>query len=210
MKVLIFHGYLLRGTGSNVYNANVAQALSRLGHDVHLFCQDLDAGSLSWIDAVGRWRDGALVIEPAAGSAPGPGSITAYLPDIGGVLPVYVADSYAGFDARPFADLSDDEVESYIAANVTAVRDVSERAGGIDAALANHLVMGPVILARAIDALGSFAAKVHGSALSYTVMPNPRFVPYAREGMAAARTVLVGSRHTGESLWETVDLPGLV
>jgi glycosyltransferase involved in cell wall biosynthesis len=209
MRVLVFHGYLLRGTGSNVYNANVAQALSRLGHDVHLFCQDLDAGSLSWIDAVGRWRDGALVIEPAAGSAPGPGSITAYLPDIGGVLPVYVADSYAGFDARPFADLSDDEVESYIAANVTAVRDVSERAGGIDAALANHLVMGPVILARAIDALGSFAAKVHGSALSYTVMPNPRFVPYAREGMAAARTVLVGSRHTGESLWETVDLPGL-
>ena len=69
--------------------------------------------------------------------------------------------------------------------------------------------MGPVILARAIDALGSFAAKVHGSALSYTVMPNPRFIPYAREGMAAARTVLVGSRHTGESLWETVDLPGL-
>ncbi len=29
MKVLIFHGYLLRGTGSNVYNANVAQALAR-------------------------------------------------------------------------------------------------------------------------------------------------------------------------------------
>ena len=105
MKVLIFHGYLLRGTGSNVYNANVAQALSRLGHDVHLFCQDLDAGSLPWVDAVGRWPDGSLAIEPAAGSAPGPGSITAYLPDIGGVLPVYVTDSYAGFDARPFADL---------------------------------------------------------------------------------------------------------
>ncbi len=28
MRVLIFHGYLLRGTGSNVYNANLAQALA--------------------------------------------------------------------------------------------------------------------------------------------------------------------------------------
>ena len=27
MRVLIFHGYLLGGTGSNVYNANLAAAL---------------------------------------------------------------------------------------------------------------------------------------------------------------------------------------
>ncbi len=40
MRVLIFHGYLLRGTGSNVYNASVASALAGLGHDVHLLCQD--------------------------------------------------------------------------------------------------------------------------------------------------------------------------
>ena len=56
MKILIFHGYLLRGTGSNIYNANLAQALAGLGHDVHLLCQDLDAEKLD----VGR-----------AGSAPG-------------------------------------------------------------------------------------------------------------------------------------------
>jgi glycosyltransferase involved in cell wall biosynthesis len=211
MKVLIFHGYLLRGTGSNVYNANVAQALARLGHDVHLFCQDLQAGELPWIDAVGTWSEGVLTVEGSQGTSPGEGSITAYLPDIGGLLPVYVADTYVGFTARTFDDLTEAEVESYIEANVAAVGDVCERAGGIDAALANHLVMGPVILARAVaaGALDSFAAKVHGSALSYTVMPNPRFVPYAREGMEAARTVLVGSRHTGESLWKTVELPGL-
>ena len=29
MRVLIFHGYLLRGTGSNVYNAELAAALTR-------------------------------------------------------------------------------------------------------------------------------------------------------------------------------------
>ena len=209
MRVLIFHGYLLRGTGSNVYNANVARALAGLGHDVHLLCQDREAGSLPWIDAVGRWERGELRVEQAAGSSPGAGSITAYLPDIGGVLPLYVADEYAGFDARPFEELSEAEVEAYIAANVAAVGDVAAAAGGIDAALANHLVMGPAILARAAGAVGPFAAKVHGSALSYTVIPHRRFLPYAREGMAAARAVLVGSHHTAASLWETVALDGL-
>ncbi|MCL4287034.1 MAG: glycosyltransferase [Thermoleophilia bacterium] len=209
MRVLVFHGYLLRGTGSNVYNASVARALAGLGHDVHLLCQDREAGSLPWVDAVGRWEGGELRVERAAGSSPGAGSITAYLPDIGGVLPLYVADEYAGFDARPFERLSEAEVEAYIAANVAATRDVAVRAGGIDAALANHLVMGPAILARAGEAVGPFAAKVHGSALSYTVIPHRRFLPYAREGIAAARAVLVGSRHTAESLWETVALDGL-
>ena len=44
MRVLIFHGYLLRGTGSNVYNAELAAALARNGHEVHLLCQDRDTG----------------------------------------------------------------------------------------------------------------------------------------------------------------------
>jgi len=209
MRILIFHGYLLRGTGSNVYNANLAQALARLGHEVHLLCQDRGAAELPWVDAVGRWEAGGELRVAAAGEASRArhrGSVTAYVPDIGGLLPTYVPDSYEGFRSRTFPELSDAEVERYIDANVAAVRDVAKRAGGVEAALANHLVMGPVILARCGL---SFAAKIHGSALSYTVMPHRRFLPLAREGMAAARAVLVGSRHTGASLWETLRQGGL-
>src|SRR4051812_21535873 len=63
VRILIFHGYLLRGTGSNVYNASLVAALARLGHEVHLLCQDRNAGSLPFVDAVGRWVDGELQIE---------------------------------------------------------------------------------------------------------------------------------------------------
>src|SRR6201999_1891419 len=104
--------------------------------------------------------------------------------------------------------MSEAELDRYIEANVAAVREVATQAGGIDAALANHLVMGPAILARADVA--PFAAKIHGSALEYTVKPHPRFLPYAYEGMEAAQGVLVGSAHTGESLWAALpDLPDL-
>src|SRR5947209_20512990 len=66
--------------------------------------------------------------------------------------------------------------------------------------------MGPVVLARALTGSVPYAVKVHGSALEYVVRPHrERFLPYAREGLAGANGVLVGSRHTAESLWEVVD-----
>jgi glycosyltransferase involved in cell wall biosynthesis len=181
MRVLVFHGYMLRGTGSNIYNANLAPALARLGHEVHLLCQDRDV------------------------RIPG---VHIHNPDIGGLLPVYVRDPYSGFEVKTFDELTEAELDRYLDSNVTAVREVAAQMGGFDAALANHLVMGPAILARADVA--PFAAKIHGSALEYTVKPHPRFLPYAYEGMEAARGVLVGSAHTGESLWAALpDLPGL-
>jgi glycosyltransferase involved in cell wall biosynthesis len=205
MRVLILHGYLLRGTGSNIYTANLARSLAALGHEVHLVCQERDAGGLDFVDAVGTWRDGSLEVDAQSE----PARVTVYNPDIGRILPVYVADHYDGFDAVPFHELDDASLAHYIETNVTAVRDVAERARP-DVALAGHLVMAPAIAARALGGSVPYAVKVHGSALEYTVRPNPeRFLPYAREGLAGAGGVLVGSRHTAESLWEVMAEPGL-
>ncbi len=210
MRILIFHGYLLGGTGSNVYNARLAEALARLGHDVHLLCQDRHPEGHPFVDAAGDWDSGTLRVR-ALRPAASPGSCTVYRPDIGPLLPVYVTDCYEGIEARTFAECSEAEVARYIDANVSAVRELVEL---VDPriALANHLVMGPVILARAL-AGGDvpYAVKVHGSALEYTVKPDPdRFLPFAREGVACARAILVGSHHTAASLWRALDDPGVV
>src|SRR5262245_16262085 len=187
MRVLIFHGYLLHGTGSNVYNASLAQALARQGHEVHLFCQDRRFRELDWI------RDNR--------------NITVHVPNIGGLLPVFVPDRYEGFVVKTFPELTDEELDRYLDANIDAVQQVVEKSGEPDAALANHLIMGPVILARAGL---RYAIKVHGSDLSYVVRPHPeRFVPYALEGTAAAAGILAGSSHTAAVLYETVPDPRL-
>jgi len=210
MRILIFHGYLLRGTGSNIYNANLARALAGLGHEVHLLCQDREAESIDWVNSVGTWPEagdegiGELKIEDLRPAGNG-GSVTVYRPPIGKLLPVYVEDPYEGFEARAFPRLSDDEIENYISVNVDAVRMVDGLIGGAEAALANHLIMGPVILARA--GIRPYAVKNHGSDLEYTIKPNPRFVPWAAEGLEPASAVLVGSHHTAASMWEAI--PGL-
>ena len=68
MRVLIFHGYLLGGTGSNVYNARLARALVRLGHDVHLLCQERHPDEHPFIDAAGDWDSGALLVRDLPGA----------------------------------------------------------------------------------------------------------------------------------------------
>src|SRR3954462_8184574 len=104
VRTLVFHAYLLRGTGSNIYNASLAKALVKLGHEVHLLCQDRQARGLDFVDAVGHWEGGRLTVETISA----PVRCTAYVPDIGEVLPVYVADEYEGFRAVRFADLTGD------------------------------------------------------------------------------------------------------
>jgi glycosyltransferase involved in cell wall biosynthesis len=237
MRILIFHGYLLSGTGSNVYNARLAEALVGLGHEVHLFSQDRHPERCTFVDAAGDWDGGKLRLEAIGdshgeplggrhgerdggeqgagelhggaepdrgGSARSSPRCTVYRPNIGGLLPLYVQDRYEGIKAKTFADCSDEEIAGYVQANVDAVREVAELVRP-EVALANHLVMGPVILARALGEQTPYAVKVHGSALEYTVKPEPeRFMGFAREGLAGAKTVLVGSMHTAESLWRAL------
>ena len=120
--------------------------------------------------------------------------MTIHNPDIGGLLPVFVHDTYEGFEVKTFAELSDARARRYIEANVAAVRELVASLGGVDAALANHLVMGPVILARAGL---RYALKVHGSDLSYTVLPDARALrPLRARRPSRARTASSSARAT--------------
>jgi len=207
MHLLVFHGYLLRGTGSNVYNARLVPALVRAGHTVDLLAQDAQAGELGWVDAVGTLAaDGAVTGVEVLRE---PVGVTAWQPDIGGLLPVYVADRYPGFAVKTFVECSAAEVRAYVGANARAIAAVSGRRRP-DLALINHLVMGPVAAARGLPPGVPYAVKVHGSDLEYAVALAPeRFVGAAREGIARAATLLVGSGHTARRMFELLEDPGL-
>ena len=87
MRVLLFHGYMLRGTGSNIYTANLAAALARLGHEVHLVCQERE-----------------VKVE----------GVEIHNPDIHGLLPVYLKDPYEGFEVKAFPEMTEAELDRYI------------------------------------------------------------------------------------------------
>ena len=114
MRILLWHGYLLGGTGSNVYTRALAREWSRSGHEVVVFCQERHPEEYD----VG----GAEIVRP----------------DIDGLLPVFVFDRYEGLEARLLPELTLAERERYVELNAAALRDRLPA----DLVFANHVLLG--------------------------------------------------------------------
>lgn len=174
MRILLWHGYPLGGSGSNVYTRSLAREWGREGHEVVLFCQERDPQEFDLA--------GAEVVKPE-------------LP--GRLLPVFVLDEYEGLEARLLIDFTQEERERYVEANAAAMREHLPA----DLALANHVLMGgPVGAAAGLP----FAVKAHGSELEYALRPSPELGLWAHESLADAAAVFVGSSHVRKVLEEVV------
>jgi glycosyltransferase involved in cell wall biosynthesis len=206
MNLLMTHGYMLSGTGSNVYVQNLCRGLTRMGHDVHLLCQE--PNSLTYDFVNGHYHVSAEGIEKLGEkSSPFPGSCSVYGPDIDGLLPVYVYDNYPGWRVKTFLDLSDGEFENYVAKNVAAVRAVVERSGATGA-VTNHSVPGPEIMRKALSDTGvPYASIVHGSCLQYVARRSDEYMEVTCSGLSGATSIIALSDHSAGTIAE--DFPKL-
>jgi glycosyltransferase involved in cell wall biosynthesis len=196
VRVLLWHGYLLRGTGSNIYKANIVREWRAAGHDVLLMCQEHDVQGLDFVDWQGAFAPGNDTYNvTSTGVAPGKGSVTLIRPVIGDVLPVYVVDHYDGFMAKQYLDLTPAELDEYVSRNRDALAVAIEKFEP-DAVLVGHEVMGPFIASEACaDSTTTYAAQLHGSALEYVVKRSAEFRDYAIKGLGEAHTVVAGSEY---------------
>jgi glycosyltransferase involved in cell wall biosynthesis len=192
VRVLIWHGWLLEGSGSNVAAARLTEALRRAGHDVLLLSQAPGASAPEFIDAVGTVGEDVSLQERGERRA-GEGRAVLLRPDIGSLLPVFVADEYEGFTVKRFVDLTAIELETYVNRNVNALRTAVAWHRS-DLVVASHLVPGGVIAARALRDI-PYVAYTHGSELAYAVEVQARYADLARAAMDGAAVVAGGSHH---------------
>jgi len=114
MRILLWHGYLLGGTGSNVYTRMLAREWSRAGHDVVVLSQEPDPG---------RYDIGLA---------------TALRPDVGGLLPTFIIDRYEGYEVRRVQDCTRAELDRWVEANASVLRDLLPA----DVVFTNHVLLG--------------------------------------------------------------------
>jgi glycosyltransferase involved in cell wall biosynthesis len=119
VRILLWHGYLLSGTGSNEYTQALAREWSRAGHEVVVFCQDPEPERFD--------LGGAEVVRP----------------EFGGRLPVFVLDRYEGLEPVLLQEMSHADRESYVARNAGAVSAHLPA----DLVFANHVLMGGAVAA---------------------------------------------------------------
>jgi glycosyltransferase involved in cell wall biosynthesis len=187
VRILLWHGWLLEGSGSNVYTARVAEVLRSDGHDVALVCQEPHGERYAWIDATGTVdADGVSSLAPTDVD-PASGRCVLLRPRIGRLLPVFVVDEYEGFEVKRFVDLTDAELAAYLDANVSGLR-AAVAWHGSDVVIAGHAIPGSVVALRALGP-GRYATKIHGSDLEYAIRHDHRYLALAREGLPAGRAV---------------------
>ena len=189
MRILIWHGWVLEGSGSNVIAARLSAAWRAAGHDVLLLCQERHTERYPWIDDHGSVDgDGPTGLADPTGRGAG-GRCVMLRPAIGPTLPTFVLDRYEGFDdVKTFVDLTDEELATYLSANVEALR-AAARWHGSEVIMVGHAIPGGVIGRRALGP-GRYVAKIHGSDLEYAVRQQDRYRELAREGLGEARAVL--------------------
>lgn len=202
MRVLLWHGWLLEGSGSNVAAARLCEVLRASGHDVLLLCQEGHPERYPWIDASGTVGPGGVSeLRPNPAASPSPGRCVLLRSEIGRLLPVFVLDEYEGFDVRAFVDLADAELDAYLSRNVEALR-AAARWHRSEFVLAGHAVPGPVVARRALGPR-AYVARIHGSDLEYAVRLQQRYRDLASEGLGEARAV---TGPTTEALERCVEL----
>ena len=174
MRILLWHGYLLSGTGSNIYTRAVAREWARAGHEVVVFSQEGEPEQFE--------LGGARTVRPE-------------LP--GGILPVFVLDRYEGLEPRLLQDLSREQREAFVEANAAALRAELPA----DLVFANHVLLGgPVAAASG----ARHAVKAHGSELEYSMRGNADLAAWGKTSLASAEAVFVGSKHIRRVLEDVV------
>ena len=117
MRIVIWHGYLLGGTGSNVYTRQLAREWAGAGHDVTVVSQEPHPDRFD--------LGGAETVRP----------------DVGGLLPVFVLDRYEGYEVKLLPDCSREELETWVEVNAAAVRGLLPA----DLVLCNHVLLGGAV-----------------------------------------------------------------
>lgn len=189
----ILHGYLLEGSGSNIWTRSILKSLCENGETVHLICQENHPENYDFIAQCHFYYDDSFETKLDR-NVPYKGKCIMHKPQLGDVLPVYVWDKYEEFSSVvPMVELSNFAIEDYIQRNTKVVLKIVNDYG-LTALHVNHAVLMSVVANR-VNKVTSipFAIMPHGSAIEYAVKKDKRFLDFATTAFDSAQKIFVVS-----------------
>ncbi|MGN7612946.1 glycosyltransferase [Magnetococcales bacterium HHB-1] len=188
----ILHGYLLEGSGSNLWTRAMLRALCQRGETVHLLCQDPTPEHYHFVASAYLHHPNGDMEKQFSKEIPFPGRVILHRPILNDLLPVFVRDHYPHFSrVEPMVDLDDTEIEDYLSRNLAALKNIHQK-WHLKALHANHLVLTCVVAQRFYQYSGvPYTAMPHGSDIEYGTKKDPRLHKMARDVLNQAGSVIV-------------------
>jgi len=200
MKIGIFHGYELSGSGSNQATQYLARALARAGHEVHVLCREPHPASIDFLDKAIKWDNLGqfkILFEREGNKK---GTCTLHQLPLPPVNAVYITDTQRPGIVKAFSELTDKELKGYHRSVVRSLKTVL-KAHPVDILHNNHLVYQPVAAAEVCEELNiPYIIYPRGSAIEYTIRHDKRYQELARDPILKADGLIVGNNEVRDRI----------
>ena len=190
--IALLHGYLLEGSGSNLWTRSIIQSLCNNGETVHLICQENHPDLYDFIAEAIIYHSNGNRETILNRETVYPGKCIMHKPKLGNTLPVYVMDKYEEFsDPRPMINLNDTEIEVYLQINIKVLTQIVDE-NQVKVIHANHAVLMSVVAQHVAKKRKiPYAIMPHGSAIEYAVKKDKRFFKFAEQSFDDAHRIYV-------------------
>lgn len=194
MRILICHGYQLRGAGGNQYVQSLARSFCARGHQVLLMCQESDP-RLDFVSSFVRETGGAVELAWEQETA-FPGHCMVVQPDIAGLLPVYTLDACPGFLVKEFVELEAAELDRYVKMNRSSLERLV-RQFVPDGIHVNHALVFPFVVRPIAGERGvPYFVSVHPREIESEAAGEARYLEYGARGLEGAAAIFAPGEDT--------------
>jgi len=199
VKIGVFHGFNLTGSGSNEFTRYLAKTFLDQGHSVHIICREYHPEKIDYVGQFWQWkRDGGCATSII--NSKYEHTCTLHQIPYGDFYPVYISGKKSSETFREFVDLTDKELDEFKSLNHTLLMQIFSKID-VDILHANHLVMQPSLAIAPCKAHNiPFIIYPHGSAIEYTVKKDPRYQAEAREAIIACRGLIIGNHEVRDRI----------
>lgn len=193
MRIGLYHGYELTGSGSNEYTRYLARSLADAGHEVHIICREPHPEVIPYVTCAYAWQKDGEKTTLFRHANKQPACFLHQLPH-GVVRPVYLTDKQREGNVKSFVALTDEELAAFHQLNETLLGRILTRCK-LDVLHANHLVYQPVAALEPCRATDTpLVIFPHGSAIEYSIRPDSRYQQLALKGILGSSGLIIGNQ----------------
>jgi len=192
LKIGLYHGYNLTGSGSNEFTRYLAKTFLDQGHTVHIICREYHPEKVEYIGQLWQWNRNGKCVESVI-NPQYQDKCTLHQIPYGDFYPVYISGKQRSDTFKAFIDLTDQELSEFTQLNEFLLMQIFKRIE-LDILHTNHLVMQPSIAIKPCRIHNiPFIIYPHGSAIEYTVKKDTRYLNHAKQAIEACHGLIIGN-----------------